>query len=131
MTTLALGTPARAAELVMFQAGNCEWCEVWDKEIGVVYAKTTEARLAPLRRVDIFDKRPADLTRVKQVRYTPTFVLIDAGREVGRIVGYPGEDFFWELLDGLLKKLPAGPTRACAQPGTAGANPSQVEGKAC
>ena len=28
-------------------------------------------------------------------RRTPTFVLVDRGREVGRIVGYPGSDFFY------------------------------------
>jgi hypothetical protein len=48
------------------------------------------------------------------VRYTPTFVLVDRGREIGRIVGYPGEDFFWELLAGLIKKLPSNAERACA-----------------
>ena len=34
---------------------------------------------------------------------TPTFVLAEGGREVGRIVGYHGEDFFYGMLDGLLK----------------------------
>jgi hypothetical protein len=105
---------ARAAELVMFGAGNCEWCEVWDREVGVVYVKTAEAKVAPLRRIDVFAARPADLTQIKGVRYTPTFVLVDRGREIGRIVGYPGEDFFWELLAGLIKKLPSNAERACA-----------------
>ncbi len=41
-----------------------------------------------------------------QAQYIPTFVLIDEGKEVGRIEGYPGEDFFWGMLGKLLEKLP-------------------------
>ena len=33
----------------------------------------------------------------------PTFILIgDEGDELGRIEGYPGEDFFWSLLEAML-----------------------------
>ena len=66
------------------------WCEVWDAEIGTVYHKTEEGRAAPLRRVYIDEPRPAGLEALQGVVYTPTFVLLDAGREVGRILGYPG-----------------------------------------
>ncbi len=44
-----------------------------------------------------------------RILYTPTFVVAENGREVGRIEGYPGEDFFWGRLDSLMRKLPAGP----------------------
>ena len=30
---------------------------------------------------------------------------MNEGREAGRIVGYPGEDHFWGLLQGLLDDL--------------------------
>lgn len=94
-----------AAELVMFESESCEWCELWHEEIGVIYAKTTEAGIAPLRRVDIEDTVPGDLTHVRGIHYTPTFVLMEDGEEVGRILGYPGEDFFWGLLGMELEKL--------------------------
>ena len=38
------------------------------------------------------------------VRFTPTFVLIDEEREIGRIEGYPGQEFFWGLLENLVRK---------------------------
>ena len=95
-----------AAELVMFESTTCEWCEIWDEEVGVVYDKTSESRIAPLRRVDYHDPRPPELQNLRRIIYTPTFVFMDQGREVGRIVGYPGESNFWELLGGLLEKLP-------------------------
>jgi hypothetical protein len=99
-----------AAELVLFEAADCVWCEAWDTEIGEIYPKAAEARIAPLRRVDIHDERPADLVAVRGVVYTPTFVLMEAGKEIGRITGYAGEDFFWGLLGIELRKLDSGPT---------------------
>jgi hypothetical protein len=38
------------------------------------------------------------------VRFTPTFVLLDGDREIGRIEGYPGQDFFWARLENLAPK---------------------------
>jgi hypothetical protein len=40
------------------------------------------------------------------VVYMQTFVLVDAGRELGRIEGYPGGDFFCTLLERLVGQLP-------------------------
>ena len=94
-----------AAELIMFRQDLCEWCEVWDEEVGVIYDKTGEGRRAPLRRISIHGPRPADLAPIDGVRYSPTFVLLDEGQEVGRIVGYPGEAHFWGLLEALLDEL--------------------------
>lgn len=96
---------ADAAQLVMVEQDACEWCEVWNEEIGGVYHKTTEGKFAPLRRVDIHDDMPDDLQFITGLVYTPTFVLVDKGKEIGRIRGYPGEDFFWGLLQQLIGKL--------------------------
>ena len=98
-------TAASAAELVLFESDTCEWCERFNAEIGPVYPNTAESKCAPLRRVDIHDPRPDDLAHIRGVVYTPTFVLVEDGREVGRLTGYPGEDFFWSLLGRDLKKL--------------------------
>lgn len=111
----AFAGPASAVELVLFESSDCVWCEAWDEEIGGIYPKTAEARIAPLRRVDIHDERPADLAHIRGIVYTPTFVLVDNGREVGRILGYGGEDFFWGLLGMELKKLEGGVSAANPQ----------------
>ncbi len=97
---------ADAAELIMLEEDGCWYCEMWDKEIGVVYHKTPEGRRAPLRRLDIHDPLPIDLRFLTKGGYTPTFILVENGREYGRIRGYPGEDFFWGLLGQLLDRLP-------------------------
>jgi hypothetical protein len=103
---IALSLPgARAAELVMFEQPGCAWCEAFDREIAPVYGKTEEGFRAPLRRVDIAQALPADLAFIDTERLTPLFVLVNRGREIGRIRGYPGEDHFWGLLGVLLAKL--------------------------
>ena len=101
---LSLST-ARAAELVMFERAGCAWCEAFDREIAPIYGKTEEGLRAPLRRVDTARPVPPDLAFIETERLTPLFVLVDRGREIGRIRGYPGEDFFWGLLGALVKKL--------------------------
>ncbi|MEL6479093.1 MAG: thioredoxin family protein [Pseudomonadota bacterium] len=106
---LAWAPAASAAELVMVEETWCEWCERWNEEIGIVYHKTAEGKRAPLRRIDIHGAQPTDLTFDSRPRYTPTFILVENGQEVGRIEGYPGEDFFWGLLQRLLDKLPPDP----------------------
>ena len=100
-----------AAELVMFEEDGCVWCERWLTEVGPVYAKTEEGARAPLRQVDIHDRRPKDLANIKPWPvFTPTFVLLDDdGAEVGRVVGYPGEDLFWWILSEPMKILGVDP----------------------
>ena len=95
----------RAAELVMFEQAGCAWCEAFDREIAPIYGKTEEGLRAPLRRVDTSLGAPPGLAFIETERLTPLFVLVDRGREIGRIRGYPGEDHFWGLLGVLMKKL--------------------------
>ncbi len=68
----------------------------------LIYPKTPEGQAAPLRRMDIRADRPDDLKFQRGLFFTPTFVLVVDGAEVSRIEGYPGEDFFWGLLEKML-----------------------------
>ena len=34
-----------------------------------------------------------------------TFILVDKGEEVDRLIGYPGDEHFWFLLGDMLEKL--------------------------
>jgi thioredoxin-related protein len=104
LSVFSQGT-AKAAELVMLESEGCEWCELWEEEIGIIYSKTTEAVIVPLRRVDMDDVLPDDLLHLEGLMYTPTFIVMEDGRELGRIIGYPGEDFFWMLLNEIIEKI--------------------------
>jgi hypothetical protein len=107
----AVGGPADvgAAELVMFGERGCSWCARFEAEIGAIYPKTEEGRRAPLRRVDLDEGIPSELAHLGRPRVIPTFVLLHGGREVGRVLGYPGEVHFWGLLGMLLERLPEPP----------------------
>jgi thioredoxin-related protein len=100
---LTLSTSVRAETvLMMAEEPGCVWCARWNTEIGPIYPKTGEGRAARLRRVDITQTLPEDITLARRVNFTPTFVLLDNGTELARLEGYPGEDFFWGLLSRML-----------------------------
>ena len=104
-----LPATAEAAEMLMFERRSCPWCRRWDAVIGPIYPKTEVGRRAPLRRIDLDAGVPPGLTLERPIRYTPTFVLAEGGREVGRIEGYPGEDFFWARAERLLARSATSP----------------------
>ena len=99
------GTSARAESLlIMAEETGCLWCAMWDREIAPIYPKTTEGKVAPLKRFDIHGDEPDGIIFLSRITYTPTFILVNKGKEVARIEGYPGEDFFWGLLGQMLKE---------------------------
>jgi len=102
LSAFSFAAPAAAAELVMFRRAGCPYCAAWDRAIGPVYPKTDIGKRLPLRQVDLDRSADGKVALASPVRFTPTFVLVDSGREVGRLEGYPGEDFFWGLLERLL-----------------------------
>jgi hypothetical protein len=97
-----LPLPAFAAELVMYTRNGCPFCVRFEREVAPVYSKTLEGKAAPLRRIEL----PAGGVRGDGLREpviaTPTFVLVERGREVGRITGYLNDDMFWGLLGRLV-----------------------------
>ncbi len=103
---VATALPGTAAELLMIEQPGCAWCAAWNRDVGIIYDKTSEGKRAPLRRVNLKNDIPEEFGGFRIERFTPTFILIDQGREIGRIRGYPGEDFFWGLLGQMLEKLP-------------------------
>jgi len=107
---LALHAAAGAAgqgrwQLLLFDDEDCGYCARWQQEVGAIYDRTPEGRVVPLSRAALADGVPAGLVLRAPVRYTPTFVLLDAsGHERGRITGYVGEDQFWGLLSVLIDR---------------------------
>ena len=105
-----------SAELVMVESSTCSWCELWEREVGVVYKQTLNGTRAPIRRLTLDGLQKQSFKIMYPVTYTPTFILVRDRKEVGRITGYPGEGYFWTLLDELLQQLPKASRYGC--PGT-------------
>ena len=114
---ILLASAVDAAEIVMFRRDGCPWCAKWDREIGPIYPKTELGRRAPLRMVNL-DRGVKPMVHTHSpIHYTPTFVLVEKGEELGRIEGYPGDAFFWGLLERLLERLPSQRSKELSAPG--------------
>lgn len=85
----------------MVEQDGCYYCKKWNTEIAEIYPKTEEGQSAPLRRVNLRDL-PSEIAFASRPVFTPTFVLVEEGRELGRIEGYSGDEFFWFFLQRLL-----------------------------
>ncbi|MCS6931488.1 MAG: transcriptional regulator [Acetobacteraceae bacterium] len=96
----------------MLERHDCPWCRRWLREVGeAAWNNSDLGRRAPLRRVDVGRGLPEDLAGLRNWRFTPTFVLMAEGREVGRITGYQSDWFFWQQAEALLARLPPTPPR--------------------
>ena len=71
----------------------------WDREIGAIWPKSDVGARHPMRMVDLDADPMPEIALARPVRFTPTFVVARDGAEIGRIEGYPGQDFFWGLIE--------------------------------
>jgi hypothetical protein len=91
---------ASGVRLIMVDDPACYYCRKWNAEIGRGYGKSAEGRFAPLKRV----RRGAkEIQGFAPVVFTPTFIVVRGGSELGRISGYPGRDYFYSELGSTLR----------------------------
>jgi len=87
-------------QLLMIEAPHCVYCRVFNRDVAPIYAIAPEGRAAPLVHVQLRGPLPDGVTLASRPAATPTFILIGPdGVERDRLVGYPGDDFFWAYLD--------------------------------
>lgn len=99
---LAASPAAAELTLLVIEQPGCVYCARWDRDIAPILPRTDEGKAAPLRRIQLREPVPADITLDRPATFTPTFVMLNDGRETGRIEGYPGDEFFWPLLNELI-----------------------------
>lgn len=97
--TAAIDIATAPAVLVMIGDPGCPYCARWEREIGPGYTASDDGKLAPVVRRD---RGSPDVAFLPRIVYSPTFVMLVHGREVGRIVGYSGSDLFWMQIAGLI-----------------------------
>jgi hypothetical protein len=85
---------ASTAQLVYVEWKDCSLCVRFNRQMARIYAASALGRKIPLRRVDILRPWPADLKRVSRPPYTPVFILVENGRELGRFMGYASPEQF-------------------------------------
>lgn len=93
---------AGSLQLLVTHDAACGEYARWQREVAPTYASTAEGRAAPLLSVNTDGPWPNGLALASRPKATPTFILIDDGRELGRIEGYGDAASFRTRLARLL-----------------------------
>lgn len=92
------GIAIAGTRLVMVTSDYCPFCQAWERDVGVVYDKSPYAPSLPLTRVEMGSAMPEGVSLQAPVVGTPTFLIIQDGREIDRQRGYDDAEMFWWWL---------------------------------
>lgn len=90
--------------LMMLDRKGCIYCQAWKQEIGGGYDTSKPGKAAPLAIIDIDGPWPDGLAIGRRPYLTPSFILLQNGRELDRIEGYPGPDHFYPVLQEMMTR---------------------------
>ena len=91
-------------KLLYFYSDTCAYCKAWENEIANIYLKTEFEDQFKLSFIDFSSNADFEKYGIsKIVKVTPTFIFVKDKTEVGRIVGYNGQELFWWQVDEILK----------------------------
>ena len=109
---IALSDLAAADEdavLVYIYSPSCGACQQFDREVGPIYPKTTEAQTLPMQKIRYEtwrdDRGPFADCAVSPVFGTPTFIQMRGCEELDRVTGYSDQELFWLALRRMLNRL--------------------------
>jgi len=113
-TSVALSGLASAesdAVLVYIYSPSCGACQQFDREVGPIYPKTTEAQKLPMQKIQFDAWRdgaaPFAHCALSPVLGTPTFIQLRGCEELDRVTGYSDQELFWLALRRMLNRLDA------------------------
>lgn len=87
----------------------CHICERFINEVAVDYNDSDIAKKLPLIIISVYAqpewfKQAYAENRIKKIRGTPTFIIWNGRKELGRIVGYQSKGRFYSRLTELFPK---------------------------
>ena len=91
-------------KLLMITADYCVYCQIWEKEIGIIYPKTDIAKSFPLERIELDEHSIKNDSDNNETKITPTFVFFKEKEESGRSIGYSSAEMFWWQVDEILDR---------------------------
>ena len=104
----ALPSAAQEFRLLLIEQVGCYVCAAFNRDIAPAYEVSPEGAFAPLVHADLRGPLPEGVTLVSRPFVTPTFILIGPdGAEVERLIGFPGEDFFWPYVNEMFDRATA------------------------
>ncbi|MGI9379838.1 MAG: thioredoxin family protein [Methyloligellaceae bacterium] len=96
---------ARDMRLIVFEADECSYCDLFHRDVAQSYTESWPGRVAPLERQKVTANQGAEFQLKQPITTVPTFVLVDGTNEIVRITGYPGRQNFFQVITGLLQEL--------------------------
>ncbi len=93
-------------ELIVMEAPGCTYCDIFRRDVLPSYQASERAKDVPIRFLDINDASPEELGLNSPVDIVPTFVVLKDHKEVGRIPGYVGPEYFFHSINHLISSAP-------------------------
>lgn len=93
-------------ELVVMEAPGCTYCTLFRRDVLPSYEASPRAKDMPIRFVDVNDEAAEALGLETPVDIVPTFLVLKNNKEVGRIPGYTGPEYFFHTINYLLTSAP-------------------------
>jgi hypothetical protein len=102
---LDAGEPTESAglEFLVLEVKNCHVCDLVRTHILPQYERSTTAREAPMRFVDL-NAIDDQLGLKAPVTTVPTIVLMREGQEIARLTGYTGPQIFFQAVPEMLAR---------------------------
>lgn len=105
LAVAGLATSAQEFRLLLIEQVGCHVCAAFNRDVAPAYLASPENLVAPLVHADLRGPLPAGVTLASRPFVTPTFILIGPdGTEMERLIGFPGQDFFWPYLDEMIDR---------------------------
>lgn len=94
--------PEKTLELLVVEIDNCLYCGIFRRDVVPTYKTSERGRSVPMRFIDINAPDVERLALAGPIDSVPTVLVVENGREVGRIAGYVGPEIFFHSLNRLL-----------------------------
>ncbi len=109
LSCLFMGQGAAFAEkipykLVMFETKNCNYCRIFTRDVLPDFQMSRLSFKVPFEDVDMDKEGIAGYNLKHPVVSTPTFTMMNRGKEIGRITGYLPKKKFFRAVRYLLRK---------------------------
>lgn len=93
-------------ELVVMEAPGCIYCDLFRRDVLPTFQSSERGREMPVRFVDLNDEAAEKLATDGPVDVVPTFLIMKNQREIGRIPGYVGPEFFFHSINHVISSAP-------------------------
>ncbi|MEO1206777.1 MAG: thioredoxin fold domain-containing protein [Pseudomonadota bacterium] len=94
--------PKNQTELVVVETLDCAYCRSFRQNLLPAYAASRRAKETPIRFINYKEVRKSGISLKQPISIVPTILVLDDGREIGRIPGLTGQELFFKSIQHIL-----------------------------